>query len=459
MHSLPLVSTDHRNHVSFAHTAPYLRSSLLLASGGGFALATVLTLTPLFGFPLGMWWEALVQTHGHLQLFGWATLFVAGIALYFLPRLRGIPLARPTLLPWILGAQVSSLLLRLLSQPLLVVTGWLLWKILLVLSGALEALALPSLFLLLVLTSSHTSATKNTVEGTRSIAPFIFGAFVGLSLAALLNLFNCITALASGGLIPITGDEANITLGLFGFLVPVALAMSARMLPLYARIQPFPSRLLWILALVYFGGLSFWLLGLFIAGMPFASLSGLGLLAIGIAMLLFTGYFLYSMCNRTQLPPQVAAHTPHPEMLVERARQRTQEERLRYGPYVALIGTAYLWGSLGAVFLVIDGIAVLLFETLPVTIDVIRHSFAIGFITLLICGIAVRMLPGLSSKAIRSPWLVTATLILGNLTALLRVGSLLLGSVLPGSEVFFALSGPTGLALILCLAINLWPAL
>ena len=406
-----------------------------------------------------MWWEALVQTHGHLQVFGWAVLFVAGIALSFLPRLRGAPLARPALLPWILGAHVSSLLLRLLGQPLLVVTGWWLWKILLVLSGALEALALPALFLLLVLTRSRPSATKNTGEGARSIAPFIFGAFVGLSLAALLNLFNCITALASGGLVPTPGDKANIIIGLFGFLVPVVLAMSSRMLPLYARIQPFPSRLLWILALVYFGGLIFWLLSFFIAGMFFVFLSGLGLVAIGIVMLLFTGYFLYLMRNRTQLPPQVAAHAPHPEVLVERARQRTQEERRRYGPYGALIGTAYLWGSLGAVFMVIDGLAMLLFETLPVTVDVIQHSFAIGFITLLICGIAVRMLPGFSGKAIRSPRLVTATLLLGNLAVLLRVGSLVLGPVLPGSEVFFALSGPTGLALILCLAINLWPTL
>lgn len=459
MRSLPMVSTDHRSHASFARTASYLRSALLLASGGGFALATVLTLTPLFGIPLGLWWEALVQTHGHLQLFGWAALFVAGIALYFLPRLRGIPLVRSALLPWILGAQVSSLLLRMLSQPLLVVTDWLLWKILLVLSGALEALALPTLFLLLVLTASRTSATKSTVEGARSIAPFIFGAFVGLSLAALLNLFNCITALTNGGLVPTTGDETNITLGLFGFLVPVALAMSARMLPLYARIQPFPSRLLWGLALMYFGGLIFWLLSLFIPGMVSGPLSGLGMLAIGMVMLTFTGYFLYLMRNRAQLPPQVVALAPHPEKFVERVRQRTQEERLRYGPYVALIGTAYLWGSLGAMFMVIDGIAVLLFKALPVTVDVIRHSFAIGFITLLICGIAVRMLPGLSSKAIRSPRLVTATLLLGNLAVLLRVGSLLPGSVLPDSEVFFALSGPTGLALILCLAINLWPAL
>jgi uncharacterized protein involved in response to NO len=176
-------------------------------------------------------------------------------------------------------------------------------------------------------------------------------------------------------------------------------------------------------------------------------------------MLVFTGSFLRLLRHRTHIPPRGAPHTPHTELLAERVRQRRREERRRYGPYVALIGSAYLWGSLGALLLVIDGIASLLFGALPVMVDAIRHSFAVGFITLLICGIAVRLVPSFSGKAIRSPRLVTATLLLGNLAALLRVGSVVLASVLPGSAVFFALSGPTGLALVLCLTVNLWSAL
>lgn len=460
MRSLPLASADHQKHVSFVHIAPYLRASLLLGSGGGFALATALTLSPLFplsGIPLGPWWEAVVQTHGHLQLFGWAGLFVVGVALYFLPRLRGTPLARPALLPWILGIQVASLLLRFLSQPFLVATGWLLWKILFILSGVLEALALPTIFLLLLQTVLHKQTAKNALEGVRSIAPFILGAFLSLSLAGILNLFNCVTSLGSSGLISTTGDEANITLGLFGFLVPVALAMSSRMLPLYAHIQPFPTLLLRILALAYFGGIIFWLSGIFLPGMLFTFLNAVGLLLVGMVVLIFTGYFLYLLRKQAHVSSQVA--TPNAEMQAKRAQQGRREERRRYGPYVGLIGSAYLWGSLGALLLCIDGIASLTFETLPIAIDAIRHSFAVGFITLLLCGIAVRMIPGFSSKTIRSPRLVTATLILGNLAALLRVGSLLLTPVLPGFEFFFALSGPTGLALVLCLTINLWPAL
>lgn len=459
MRSLPLTSTDHQTHVPFERTAPYIRAALLLGSGGGFALATLLTLVPLFSVPLGSWWAATVQTHGHLQLFGWAGLFVAGVALYFLPRLRGIPLVRPALLPWILGAEVSSLILRFVSQPLLEVTDSLLWKILLVLSGILEALALPTIFLLLVQTARGKSATKSAVEGVRSVAPFVFGAFLGLTLAAIINLMNCIAALNNGGLVSPIGDEVNITLGLFGFLVPIALAMSARMLPLYARIQPFPATLLWVLAFTYFAGLLFWLSGILFPTTLFASLSGLGLLLIGVVMLVFTGYFLYLMSHRTQLPAKVTALAPNPEAMEQRAQQRRREERQKYGPYVALIGSAYMWASLGALLMIIDGAASLVFATQLFSIDVIRHSFAVGFITLLICGISVRLVPGFSSKAILSAKLVTATLILGNLATLLRVGSLLLAPVLPGSELFFALSGPIGLILVLCLTVNLWPAL
>jgi len=459
MRSLPLTIPDHHNHVPFERTAPYLRAALLLGSGGGFALATLLTLAPLFYIPLGNWWPATVQTHGHLQLYGWAGLFVAGVALYFLPRLRGIPLVRPTLLPWILGAEVSGLILRFVSQPLLEMTGSILWKILLIISGVLEIYALPTIFLLLVQTARGKSETKQAVEGVRSVAPFVFGAFLGLALAAIINLVNCISAFNNGGLVSSIGDEVNITLGLFGFLVPIALAMSARMLPLYARIQPFPTRLLWMLAFTYFAGLLLWLAGILFSTSLFAAICGLGLLLIGVVMLVFTGYFLYLMSHRTQLPSQVTAHAPNPELMAQRAQQRRREERQKYGPYVALIGSAYLWASLGAILMVIDGIAVLLFSTQLFSIDAIRHSFAVGFITLLICGISVRLVPGFSSKAIRSAGLVTTTLVLGNLAALLRVGSLLLIPVIPGSNILFALSGPTGLALVICLTVNLWPAL
>jgi cbb3-type cytochrome oxidase subunit 1 len=134
---------------------------------------------------------------------------------------------------------------------------------------------------------------------------------------------------------------------------------------------------------------------------------------------------------------------------------------------VALVASAYTWAIVGGALLVIDGIAGVLDLGAPFSLDAARHSLAIGFIALLICGIAPRMVPGFSGGHILSAKLVTATLWLGNSAAILRVGSLLIAPLLDAlgpsgafvDSLLFGLSGPLGLALAICLAVNLWPAL
>src|ERR1051326_5355132 len=115
---VPPSPEEHRQE-PFTRVDPILQCALLRGAGGGFLLATVLTLARAFSTPLGAWWEAMAQAHGHLQLFGWAGLFVLGVAFHFLPRLRGTPLARARLTPWMLGALVTGLVLRAVCQPLL----------------------------------------------------------------------------------------------------------------------------------------------------------------------------------------------------------------------------------------------------------------------------------------------------------------------------------------------------
>jgi hypothetical protein len=147
-------------------------------------------------------------------------------------------------------------------------------------------------------------------------------------------------------------------------------------------------------------------------------------------------------------------------------KRQVAHERHAYGPFVGLVASAYLWAMLGGLLLVSDGIALAAGGAAPFALDAIRHSFAIGFIALLLCGISVRMIPGFSGQSIASPVLVQATLWLGNAAALLRVGSLLLAPALAtvsgGAQIAaiaFGLSGPLGLALAICLLLNLWPAL
>src|SRR5262245_38358208 len=143
------------SHTSFGRVVPALRSALTVGVAGGFALATVLTLTAALHVPLGLWWRALVQTHGFLQLYGWAGLFALGVAAYVLPRLRGAPLALPQALGWILGLHLASIVLRFACQPLATLTPSGLLRAGLVASGVLEVAAVGLVYACVLLTLRH----------------------------------------------------------------------------------------------------------------------------------------------------------------------------------------------------------------------------------------------------------------------------------------------------------------
>lgn len=459
-----LTTEEERKQEPFWRVAPMVKAALLMGACGGFVLATVLTLSSAFPVLLGAWWEAVVQAHGHLQLYGWAGFFVLGVALYFFPRLCGAPLVGARFLPWLLGLAIVSLIVRSVSQPLLTIRPAMVWQVALVGSGVFEVVAIAGILSLLGLTALHGPHPK-TRPAYWSVLPFFAGAFCALGIASAVNLFNVAQAVRGSGLMFYTGDTLNVTLGLFGFLVPIALAMSARSLPMYAGLDGFPRRVLWPLASAYFIGLALMCVGTANDLPPLWANSGngLGMALVGGVVLLFVGTFLRLMRRRGRLPQRVAQLASKPETLAESYKQQVKKDQENYGPFVGLVASAYLWALLGALLLLIDGVSQLLTGSQPFATDAVRHSFAIGFIALLICGIAPRMLPSFSGGKIVSPRLVSATLWLGNAAALLRVGSPLLAPLFPGTlgytlnTFLLGLSGPCGLALAICLAINLWP--
>jgi uncharacterized protein involved in response to NO len=456
-----------RKQEPFWRVAPVVKTALLMGACGGFLLATVLTLAPVFAIPLGTWWEAVVQAHGHLQLYGWAGLFVLGVALHFFPRLCGAPLAGARAIPWLLGIAIVGLVLRAVSQPLLAMLPAFVWQLALVGSGLLELVAIASILFLMILTALH-GPRAQTRPAYWSILPFFVGAFCALGIASIVNLFDVVQAAqGSSGLVLSMGDSLNTTLGLFGFLVPIALAMSARSLPMYAGLDSFPRRVLWPLAGSYFAGIALMCIGAAVSLQPLwtSIINGLGMALTGAVVLLFVGFFLSLMRRRGHLPQRVAQLAPEPATLARTYQNQVKKEQTNYGPFVGLVASAYLWALLGALLLLIDGVYMLVTGSELVDFDAIRHSFALGFIALLICGIAPRMLPGFSGGKIVSPKLVSATLWLGNTAVILRVGSVLFAPLFAGTQgstidtFLLGLSGPCGLAMAICLAINLWPTL
>ncbi len=460
-------SEEERKQQPFTRVAPLLKTALLMGACGGFLLATILTTTYALSIPLGPWWEALAQAHGHLQLYGWAGLFVLGVALHFLPRLRGTPLAGARLVPWLLGILIVSLVSRAISQPMLSLYPTNAWRIGLVSSGVFEVVAYTCVLSIMMLTALS-GPRPTTRPAYWSVLPFFAGAFCSLGIASIVNLVNLIRPAQESGLVPSTGDTLNVTLGLFGFLVPVALAMSARSLPMYAGLDGFPRRVLWPLAGVYFAGLMLLCVGVDGGPLPAPRASiidGLGMALLGGVVLLFVSIFLSLIRRRGHVPERVAKLAPSPETLAQTYQRHVKKEQAHYGPFVALVASAYLWAMLGALLLLIDGGGLLATGSELVAFDAVRHAFAIGFIALLICGIAPRMLPSFSGGEIVSPSLVSATFWFGNAAAVLRVSSILFAPLFAGTQGFaidtflFSLSGPFGLALAICLAINLWPAL
>ncbi|HEY7782715.1 MAG TPA: hypothetical protein VIC85_21150 [Ktedonobacterales bacterium] len=453
----------------FALVAPMLASALVLGIVGGFALATLLTVTRALNVALGAWWTAAAQAHGHLQLYGWVGLFVLGVACYFVPRLRGAPLAGAGFVPWVLAALVSSLVLRGIAQPLVAATGAGVWRVAFALSAPLEAAALLGAVGMLAATLRAGPPLRSR-PALWSILPFVAGAFVALGLAGLVNAANVFAAAATPtGIVPPAGDDLNVTLGLFGFLIPLALAMSARFLPMYAGLDAFPRGMLAPLAGAYLAGLALFAAGTAGGLAPGAwsgIVTGTGMLLVGGALVAFIAVFLKMMPRRGRLPERVTRLAPSAEAAARVYRDRVSSDRGAYGPFVALIASAYTWAAVGGVLLVVDGLASLFGGTPPIALDIARHSLAVGFIALLLCGVSQRMIPGFSGGTIRSPALVLATLWLGNGAAVLRVGAPLLlplaaragGVALAVDGIAFGLAGPVGLALACCLAINLWPA-
>jgi uncharacterized protein involved in response to NO len=387
-------------------------SAVALALSGGFGAGMLLGLALALGWPLGRWWLALAQAHGHVQLFGWAGLMVLGVGLHFLPRLRGAPLVRPGLTRPALALLVVGLSLRLVAQPLLAAdarsAATPILGVLLTASGVLE-LAGVAIVVGLLLATARLTPPLDARGAIRPVMPFFALAFASLLVALSVNMVGLL--LADGGLVPTWADRWTAVLGLEGFLVPVAVAMSMRTFPLYFRTRLPRLGLMRAGLLAWGAGLAVRLAGLG----PGASLQAAGVVAVVVGLGVFA-----------RREPRPRDPTP---LLMDPAQWHA-------------LG-AYGWLALAALVLALGGRE-----------DVERHALGAGFVTLLIFGVGAHMLPGFARRSLRGRALVWTTLALGNAAVLVRV--------LPGlapdrpdlTGPGYALAGAFGLAAVVAFAFN-----
>lgn len=439
---------------------PFIYAALAIALTAGFGYGTILVAANTLGVRLDVWYGALVQAHGHAQLFGWVGLFVLGMGLVFLPRLRGTTLQATDRVPYAFGLLVFGIVLRSVIQPLAGILGTNeLLRALFLLSAFSEAAGILVIFSMLAKTGLVASKTFRERRSkplshdapAYPVEPFAQMALLSLALAFLANLLGVWYLFSQGkNILPAHYDQLIINLILYGVSVPMAFVFAIRALPLFLRLVS-PTRGGWrTLALIYFTGLTLRLApnALSIADDALI-LTGRVLRANFVNLLIFDalavfGILLLNLCILVGIWRLNLLH-----------RRGPLPDRGEYGRFHLLIYSAYVWLVVAVVLDMLRSLPVVN-EQLSIPQDSARHALMLGFITLLIFGMSVRMVPGFSHKRrLARPELVFWLFILGNLAALLRVAPLFFPDA-RWTASLLGISGIVGWSAVLLLAFILW---
>jgi uncharacterized protein involved in response to NO len=404
----------------------YIGASLLIAVGGGFALALLLPLAQVEGWNWGLRWPALVQAHGHLQVLGWVGFFVIGMGFRLIPRFAGRPLRFAPVTPVILVLILTALLGRAVAQPWLDKPG-------------MTALLVGSAWMELVgalLFAGVVVATLTPVARTLSVAPFFLLGGLGLLGQAVLAALWLPALLPTLPVMTPGRDGVLLDLQFYAFLLPFVLGVSLRSLPTFFKHRAPRSWELWVLAgLLAIGSSLSAAPALWGPGLEGGRSQQIGALLIAAAMV---GAFLETgVWKRAEGLRPSARHT------------------------ALLLRTAYIWLLLAAGLLAFSAVSGLR-SGQPVQnyeADAVRHMLALGLFSTLIAGMAQLLLPWLAQRRLNRRAAKTETWVLWSLftlAAVLRTSGALLEGFGAGNERYWliVISGLLGIAAVLFLGMS-----
>ncbi|WP_089721971.1 hypothetical protein [Candidatus Entotheonella palauensis] len=445
----------------------YIWIACAMALGAGFAIAGHMSFVLGFSFAPGPGFVSFVQTHGHVQLVGWTGLLIMGISMHVMPRMAGVPLARPQWRSWILWLMTWGLGLRIAGHSLVayvqpspgaeIILGAVVG------SGVLELLGI-GLYIALMRRTIGGAPGGELRPALQPILPYMRSMMVGWVLYAGLNLI-LLTAMAWQRQVAAPALWNDIAVRCFVGLVllPVTFAFSVRFLPLYLRLAA-PTWPVQRVACVYLLG---WVVEIVVQIPPVQAL-----MPQGSELLMHTGQLVkaasilgfiwrlgvFTRGHLAWLGPASSRR--------QRAPRQAKKADQAFGAFEGLIVSAYIWLVVAAGSELWSSLMGLSGWRAGISHDAVRHLYLMGFVTLLIFGIGVRMVPGLMQvRRIASPGLVRVTLWLGNAAVIGRVilvglpGPLwqgIPGWAVQGARIAFAWSGILGLAAVFCLALNLW---
>jgi hypothetical protein len=341
---------------------PFLKGAILATLTGGATLGLVaLTIAGLRGsLDTGLsWWTPVIQAHGHVQIFGWAALFIMGVAYHVVPRFKGTGLHRPDLARRTFWLMAGGLAARALAQPyageaLAGVVG---------VAGAAAELAAVCLFARIIARTIASSPVPRA-----GFERYLLSANLWFLLLAAANVASMLGMAVTGDpVIPPRLNSALIHVEVVGFIGLWILGVSLRILPVFLGLRALGARTTVAV---------FWGVNAAVTLAAVAEVSGLTALRVPAALFELAAVLAFVVGTRIFRPPAPSPHAdPSPY-------------------YRKFIVAAYAWLTFAATLLAFISVYEAAVAPLPHELTgSYRHAITVGFITAMIMGVASRVVP------------------------------------------------------------------
>jgi hypothetical protein len=379
-------------------------------------------------------WTAHVQGHGHVQLSGWLALFVMGIAYFALPRFLVVDFPKTSTVRTSYGLMIAGILLRIFYQPFSAERWAGNWVFL----GAAAEFAASVLFLRIVNHAVRASSKKHE--------PYVqylkWGAgWLVVSQAILLVHSATAVVEARAVILGRTIDEAYLHTMLMGFAGLFILGVTLRTIPLVLDFHRRAGESLqrFVLAAWNAGVMAFaagQLMRLWnSAASPYWVLLGAWLeLAAGAAFLLGVNPFQKNRAARQEKAEDVPA------------------------AWLWIVRSAFLWMAVALVMeTVLTGSPLVTGRFLAQPYwGAFRHALTVGWISMMIFGMAYRMIPVMEGRTPAWKWTAPLVFWLANMGALGRVTLETLSVTHPGVIAWVGTSGVVELSAGVLFTVSVW---
>ncbi len=406
----------------------FVKTAIILTLTVGVAFGAIILSYIAIKLDFNSIYYALIQAHGHAQIFGWVGLCIMGFALYVIPRVKNTELKNKNLVNVCYWFIIAGITLRIILQPLPVRAI----RLLLPVSAIFEIISI-CLFTFIILQTILSSKEKVGI-----FDKFFKAGIVWFLVSTFIN-FGMMWYLYKHAIyeIPKNVFSPFVHLYLFGFVFMFIFAVNIRTVFAFLDIKPVREKAV---------NLTFWIMNI---SVPVYFISHM-LADRNIVALRLSQFIVF--------PIAFAIIVFIYGLRIFERSTRELHDVVMDRSYAKTIRTAYIW-------LIVTIIILLVMPFLGHGSELQRrfhgslnHAVTVGFITMMIIGYASKMIPTFKGIDMHSVKLSNLTFILLNIGCFFRVFSQILVGI-NEKPLFYAVMGTSGwieLAALSIFGYNLW---